>query len=233
MVALLVWFFTARSEDRSDEGRAAIRAITVLVVTCPGALLIAYPTAMVAAFAAAARLGIMIKQTRTLEVGGEHRHRRHGQDRHAHDRPVRRQPTRTRRRRGRRDAAAGRGRQSSSRRTTRSRSRSWRPRRKARIKPRAGRAVRRSARPRRAREDGRGHDPRRSRGTGFIEMNPSIEPALRAVESRIEGMSGVHVMLGDRYLGAVGSRGQAPSQRRRRRLATARTRRAPRLDLHR
>ncbi|MEE2972817.1 MAG: HAD-IC family P-type ATPase, partial [Planctomycetota bacterium] len=65
MVALLVGFFTMRSDDIRDE--AAIRAITVLVVTCPGALLIAYPTAMVAAFASAARLGIMIKQTRTLE----------------------------------------------------------------------------------------------------------------------------------------------------------------------
>ena len=50
---------------------AAERAITVLVVTCPGALLIAYPTAMVAAFAAAARLGVMIKATRTLESAAD------------------------------------------------------------------------------------------------------------------------------------------------------------------
>jgi cation transport ATPase len=64
MVAGLVWFFTSKSAAKDE---AAIRAITVLVVTCPGALLIAHPTAMVAGFAAAARLGIMIKQTRTLE----------------------------------------------------------------------------------------------------------------------------------------------------------------------
>lgn len=68
MVAGLVWFFTSKSAVAAVKEQAAVRAITVLVVTCPGALLIAYPTAMVAAFAAAARLGIMIKQTRTLEA---------------------------------------------------------------------------------------------------------------------------------------------------------------------
>ena len=68
MVAGLVWFFTAKSSDPGVKDQAAIRAITVLVVTCPGALLISHPTAMVAAFAAAARLGIMIKRTGTLEA---------------------------------------------------------------------------------------------------------------------------------------------------------------------
>ncbi len=70
MVSFLVWYFTMKSPDPMVSEQAAVRAITVLVVTCPGALLIAYPTAMVAAFAAAARLGIMIKQTRTLEAAG-------------------------------------------------------------------------------------------------------------------------------------------------------------------
>ncbi|MSQ89797.1 MAG: cation-translocating P-type ATPase [Phycisphaerales bacterium] len=70
MVAGLVWFFTSKSAIPEIRADAAVRAITVLVVTCPGALLIAYPTAMVAAFAAAARMGIMIKQTRTLEAAG-------------------------------------------------------------------------------------------------------------------------------------------------------------------
>ena len=68
MVAAVVWFFTSRSADEAIRGAAAVRAITVLVVTCPGGLLIAHPTAMVAAFAAAARLGIMIKHTQTLEA---------------------------------------------------------------------------------------------------------------------------------------------------------------------
>ena len=67
MVAGLVWFFSSKSADALVRAQAAERAITVLVVTCPGALLISYPTAMVAAFAAAARLGIMIKLTRVLE----------------------------------------------------------------------------------------------------------------------------------------------------------------------
>ncbi|HBZ97914.1 MAG TPA: hypothetical protein DEO57_08720, partial [Phycisphaerales bacterium] len=71
MVAALVWFFTTRSTDEAIQDQAAIRAITVLVVTCPGGLLISHPTAMVAAFAASARLGIMIKQTRTLEAAAD------------------------------------------------------------------------------------------------------------------------------------------------------------------
>jgi len=44
------------------------RAIAVLVVGCPGALVLAGPTAMVAALAAASRLGILIKNTRFLEA---------------------------------------------------------------------------------------------------------------------------------------------------------------------
>ena len=67
MIAALVWFFTSKSEVETIRATASVRSITVLVVTCPGALLISHPTAMVAAFAAAARLGIMIKQTSTLE----------------------------------------------------------------------------------------------------------------------------------------------------------------------
>ena len=47
--------------------RDMLRAVTVLVVGCPGALILAGPTAMVAALAAASRLGILIKNTRFLE----------------------------------------------------------------------------------------------------------------------------------------------------------------------
>jgi len=43
------------------------RAVAVLVVGCPGALVLAGPTAMVASLAAASRLGILIKSTRFLE----------------------------------------------------------------------------------------------------------------------------------------------------------------------
>jgi Cd2+/Zn2+-exporting ATPase len=61
-VAALVWFINRGEDD------AAIMAITVLVVVCPSGLLLASPSAMVAAFAAAARLGIMIKQASYLEA---------------------------------------------------------------------------------------------------------------------------------------------------------------------
>ncbi len=61
VVAALVWWFTKDVET----------AITVLVVSAPVGLLIASPTAMMAAFAAAARLGIMIKQTAYLESAAE------------------------------------------------------------------------------------------------------------------------------------------------------------------
>ena len=54
----LVWYFTQDPE----------RAIAVLIVVCPASLVLASPTAMMAAFAAAARLGIMIKQTSYLEA---------------------------------------------------------------------------------------------------------------------------------------------------------------------
>ena len=43
------------------------RAVAVLVVGCPGAIVLAGPTAMIAALAAASRLGILIKNTRFLE----------------------------------------------------------------------------------------------------------------------------------------------------------------------
>jgi len=44
------------------------RAVAVLVVACPGAFVLAGPTAMIAALAAASRLGILIKNTKFLEV---------------------------------------------------------------------------------------------------------------------------------------------------------------------
>lgn len=44
------------------------RSVAVLVVGCPGALILAGPTAMIAALAAASRLGILIKNTRFLEA---------------------------------------------------------------------------------------------------------------------------------------------------------------------
>ena len=61
MLAAMVWFF---SEDR-DIG--VHKAITMLIIACPCALVLATPTAMVAALSCAARLGILIKNVVQLE----------------------------------------------------------------------------------------------------------------------------------------------------------------------
>jgi len=145
MVALIVWFFTSKSESAAVRDQAAERAITVLVVTCPGALLIAYPTAMVAAFAAAARLGIMVKNTRTLESAANVDTvvmDKTGSYREVHGRGV--------------AATTASG------------------------------------------------EIFAGRGAWIVELNPAVAAEVKAVEAKIEGMSGVHVMAGGRYLGAVG-----------------------------
>jgi Cd2+/Zn2+-exporting ATPase len=61
MLAGIVFFFT-----RNDDGFS--RAIAMLVVACPCAIILAGPTAMVAALSAAARLGILVKNVADLEV---------------------------------------------------------------------------------------------------------------------------------------------------------------------
>jgi Cd2+/Zn2+-exporting ATPase len=202
MVAALVWFFTIRSGEEAIREEAALRAITVLVVTCPGGLLISHPTAMVAAFAAAARLGIMIKQTRTLEAAADI-------DTVVMDKTG----TLTT---GRFEVsrlapsgdiagatllqAAADGEQSSNHPLARS---IMDTAKKARIEPAEinsfeeihGRGV--IART----TDG---DVHAGRGEWLAELNPSIAAAVAAVEDKITGMSSVHVMRGTTYLGAVG-----------------------------
>ena len=202
MVAALVWFFTSKSEQAAVRDQAAERAITVLVVTCPGALLIAYPTAMVAAFAAAARLGIMVKNTRTLESAanvdtvvmdktGTLTTGKFSVSRLAPADGV--------------DAAAllqaaTDAEQSSNHPLARS---ILETAEKARIQPRAigeyqeihGRGV--SART----PDG---VVRAGRAQWLVELQPGVAAQVEQASARIEGMSGVHVMVGDRYLGAVG-----------------------------
>ncbi len=58
MIAATVLYFT----------RDASRAVTMLVIACPCALVLAVPTAMVAALSCAARLGILVKDVTMLEV---------------------------------------------------------------------------------------------------------------------------------------------------------------------
>ncbi|MFO0783561.1 MAG: cation-translocating P-type ATPase [Phycisphaerales bacterium] len=202
MVAGLVWFFTSKSEVAAVRDSASVRAITVLVVTAPGALLISYPTAMVAAFAAAARLGIMIKLTGVLE-------------RAAHIDTVVMDKTGTLTTgkfavsrlvpaEGVEGAAllqaAADAEQSSNHPLARS------------IMETATRArIQASAVSNYKEISGRGVQAQTDAGTVYAgraawiaELNPAATEQARAVEEKLEGMSGVHVMLGDRYLGAVG-----------------------------
>jgi Cd2+/Zn2+-exporting ATPase len=60
MVAAIAYFFT------NDINRS----IAALVISCPCALILATPTAMVAALSAAARLGILVKNVSLLEIAG-------------------------------------------------------------------------------------------------------------------------------------------------------------------
>ncbi len=64
MLVGVVLFFAMRS----DPDTAFDRAIAMLVIACPSALILATPTAMVAGLSAAARLGVLIKSVVTLEA---------------------------------------------------------------------------------------------------------------------------------------------------------------------
>ncbi len=61
MVAGIVLFFT----------RNVSQAITILVISCPCSIILATPTAMVAAISAAARLGVLVKNVADLEIAGK------------------------------------------------------------------------------------------------------------------------------------------------------------------
>jgi len=59
-----VLFFALKNQPDT----AFNRAIAMLVIACPSALILATPTAMVAGLSAAARLGVLIKSVATLEA---------------------------------------------------------------------------------------------------------------------------------------------------------------------
>ncbi len=61
MIAALVWFITGD----------ITRVIAVLIVACPCAVVIATPSALIAALAAAARLGILIKDVTHIELAAK------------------------------------------------------------------------------------------------------------------------------------------------------------------
>ncbi|QDU72753.1 heavy metal translocating P-type ATPase [Mucisphaera calidilacus] len=64
MLTFMVWFFVSQT----DPTEAASRAISMLVIACPCALILATPTAMVASLSAAARLGVLVKSVVNLEA---------------------------------------------------------------------------------------------------------------------------------------------------------------------
>jgi Zn2+/Cd2+-exporting ATPase len=174
----------------------------VLIVTCPAALLLAAPSAMVAAFAAAARLGILIKETAYLESA-------------AHVDAVIFDKTGTITT-GKFEVAklapapgvegaellkaAANGERHSSHPLAQS---ILTTARAARITPEDsadyqeihGRGVRART--------GMG-ELHVGRASWLRELRPAIAPEVEAVESKIEGMTGVHVMRDGKYLGAVG-----------------------------
>jgi len=67
LIALLTFLFT-RSTGTTTLAQALMRSITVLVIACPCALGLATPLAITAAFGAASRRGILVRDGRVLET---------------------------------------------------------------------------------------------------------------------------------------------------------------------
>jgi Zn2+/Cd2+-exporting ATPase len=201
-VAGLVLFFMSSSPDEATKDNAILTAITVLIVVCPSALLLASPTAMVAAFASAARLGILIKTTNTLEAAANI-------DTVVFDKTgtlttgifavSRLVPSQ-----GVEGAdllqAAADGEQHSNHPLAKS---IMTTARAARITPHESQEF----------EESHGLGVRASTAAGkvhvgranwLLDVNQSIKPLVDEVEAKLEGMTGVHVMRDGTYLGAVG-----------------------------
>ena len=205
-VAALVWFLNRGDPD------AALMAVTVLVVVCPSALLLSSPSAMVAAFASAARLGIMIKDTKHLEASA-------GVDTVILDKTGtlttgRFEVSRLAPAEGVEGAellrAAAAAEQNSNHPLAQS---VMATARKARVQ----------IDPTEHYEEvhGRGVKAQTPMGEIFAgraswirEIAPYAGEQIDAVEKRTEGMSGVHVLLASRYMGAVGLEDKVRSQAR-------------------
>lgn len=199
--AAITWFLMSQSAVEAVRTRAAITAVTVLVVACPSALLLSSPSAMLAAFAAAARLGILIKQPSYLEAAGDIT--AVVMDKTGTMTTGKFQVTRLSPATGVDGAtlltAAANGEQNSNH-------------------PLAQSIVNTAKKARIALDGssnyeeihGRGVKARTSMGevlvgraTWLLEMFPHIRPLVDEVESKIEGMTSVHVMRDGQYLGAV------------------------------
>jgi heavy metal translocating P-type ATPase len=175
--------------------------VTVLVVACPSALLLASPSAMLAAFAAAARLGILIKQPQYLEAAGNVT--AVVMDKTGTMTTGKFQVTKLAPATGVDGAellmAATNGEQHSNHPLAQS---ILTTAKMANIKPDGSNDYEEI--------HGRGVKARTSMGEVHVgraswlrEIDPSIKAEVEQVESKIEGMTGVHVMRNGRYLGAV------------------------------
>ncbi|MEM8834839.1 MAG: cation-translocating P-type ATPase [Planctomycetota bacterium] len=192
LVAAIVWMFTEDIEQ----------AITVLVVTTPAALLISGPTAMMAAFAAAARLGVMIKQTSYLEAAANI-------DTVVFDKTGtlttgRFAVSRLAPAPGVEGAhllqAAADAEAQSNHPLARS---IMETATKARITPAPDLQVE-EVHGRGVRATGDGTELIAGRAAWIQELNPDTRDDIAHVEQQIEGMTGVHLMRNGQYLGAVG-----------------------------
>ncbi|MCB9845091.1 MAG: cation-translocating P-type ATPase [Phycisphaeraceae bacterium] len=201
-VAAVVWFINARSPDAADKAEAARRAITVLIVSCPAALLLASPSAMVAAFASAARLGILVKQTNYLETAAN-------VDAVVFDKTG----TITTGRFGVAKLAPADGIEGADllRAAANGEQHSNHPlaqsilttAKAARIEP-DGSSDFEEVHGRGVRAQTTMGEVCVGRASWLVELKPEIRDQVKGVEGKIEGMTGVHVMLDGRYMGVVG-----------------------------
>ncbi len=201
-VAAVVWFMMSQSTDPTVRDRAGSTAVTVLVVACPSALLLASPSAMLAAFAAAARLGILIKQPRFLEAAAQVN--AVVMDKTGTITTGKFQVTKLAPASGVDGAELLRSAASGEQRSNHPLALSiLATGRAARVEPEPiadyeeihGRGVR-------ARTPS--GEVRVGRASWLLETHPEIQHEVAQVEQKIEGMSSVHVMRDGKYLGAVG-----------------------------
>jgi heavy metal translocating P-type ATPase len=200
--AAIAWFIMSQSDNPNSQRNAMLTAVTVLVVACPSALLLSSPSALLAAFAAAARLGIMIKQPNYLEAAGNVT--AVVLDKTGTMTTGKFQVTKLAPATGVEGAdlltAAANGEQHSNHPLAQS--------------------ILTTAKAARIQTDGssdyeeihgRGVRAKTSMGevcvgrsSWLMELQPAIRSEIEGVESKIEGMTGVHVMRNGQYLGAVG-----------------------------
>ena len=199
-IAGVVWFVMSQNPEMKDE--ATLTAITVLIVCCPAALLLSSPSATVAAFASAARLGVLIKEVNYLEAAASI-------DAVVMDKTGtittgRFEVSRLAPAPGVEGAellrAAANGEQHSNHPLAQS---ILRTARQAKIEPDGSNDY----------EEIHGRGVRARTGAGELcvgratwirEIAPHTAGDIAAVEQKIEGMTGVHVLREGRYLGAVG-----------------------------